>query len=163
MKTFLLFLSSFIAFCPFSLFADEHDADVSDPVVSRFAFQIDVAKGFVSGIALFSEDCDVIKGCLFNEFGVSALEFQFDKSKQTIKLLKVVSFLNKWYIKSVLKKDLRFALNVLLDAPFKGKSSYYQVVRSDDDVSILNTKRNIKYTFSPLFVPHQDVIYDTQE
>lgn len=163
MKTFLLFLSSLLTLCVFDIRAQESDVNLPAPVVSRFAFQIEVARGFVSGIAVFSDQDDAIKGCMINEFGVSALDFIYDKRKQKLKLLKVVSFLNKWYIKAVLKNDLRFALHILFDTPFKGKTNSYQVDRQDDLLSILNTKRNIKYTFSPLIVSPQDSDHDTEE
>ncbi|MGN0236670.1 MAG: hypothetical protein ACI4AK_01055 [Lepagella sp.] len=161
MRAFLLFLSSLLTICVFDIRAQEPDVNQPAPVVSRFSFQIEVAQGFVSGIAIFSDQDDVIKGCMINEFGVSALDFIYDKRNQKLKLLKVMSFLNKWYIKAVLRNDLRFAIHILFHTPYKG--NIYQVDMQDDTLSILNTKRNIKYTFSPLIVSPQDTDHDTEE
>lgn len=67
---------------------------------------IERGKGYVSGICIMVNDGDEVKASLFNEFGISALDFVFYPQTEKVKLLSVISFLNKWYIKKVLRKDL---------------------------------------------------------
>lgn len=151
MKAFLLFLSSLIVFPAFNLGATEVDAVMQVTPLRKYAFQIETAGGFVSGILLVSEDDENINGSMINEFGVSAIDFSYSKKRQKVKLLNVVSFLNKWYIKQVLRNDIKFCLHVLCDTPFKRRHDY-DVVNTPDSVTIINNKRHIKYSFSPLTI-----------
>lgn len=156
MRAFLLFLSSLITLLTFKSYAYVGDSVSQHTPLSKHAFQIDTPKGFVSGILLVSENDEYINGSMINEFGVSAIDFSYSKKKQKVKLLSVVSFLNKWYIKQVLKNDIMFCLHVLFDTPYK-KNHGYEVVRTIDSVSITNPKRQLKYSFSPLTLsPNED-------
>lgn len=65
-----------------------------------------MSKGYVSGVCIMANDGSVIKGSLFNEFGISAIDFTYQPDKKKVKLLSVIKILNKWYIKKVLRKDL---------------------------------------------------------
>jgi len=129
--------------------ADEMDSVNKQNQLYRYAFQIETPNGFVSGIMLVNENDENITGSMINEFGVSAIDFSYSRDKQKVKLLSVVSFLNKWYIKQVLKNDIKFCLHVLFGIPFKKKHSY-EIIRNLDCVEIINTKRHLKYSFSPL-------------
>lgn len=101
---------------------------------SKYAATIEMKKGYVSGICFLSEEGDTIKGCLFNEFGISAFDFTYLRSKQNVKLDNVIKMLNKWYIKRVLRKDMVHVLDNLQ----RGISSYS------------NEKYHINYQFSRL-------------
>lgn len=149
MRAFLLFLSSLIALLTFNLSANEVDSVMQASPLQKHTFQIETSKGFISGILLVSEDDENINGSMINEFGVSAIDFSYSKKKQKVKLLSVVSFLNKWYIKQVLKNDIKFCLHILYGTSFKKKHNY-EVIRMVDSVTIINNKRHLKYTFSPL-------------
>lgn len=72
----------------------------------RYNATIEMAKGYVSGVCIMVNDEGIIKGSLFNEFGISAIDFTYDPDTKKVKLLSVIKMLNKWYIKKVLKKDL---------------------------------------------------------
>lgn len=149
MRVFLLFLSSLIALVTFNIRANEVDSVMQSSPLQKHTFQIETPNGFISGILLISEDDENITGSMINEFGVSAIDFSYSKKKQKVKLLSVVSFLNKWYIKQVLKNDIKFCLHILYDVPFKKKHNY-EVVHTVDSVTIINSKRHLKYSFSPL-------------
>ena len=72
------------------------------------------------------------RGVIFNEFGITALEFTYHPSAKKVKLVQVIKMLDKWYIRRVLKKDLQCVIENLL----KGISTY------EDE------KYHIKYVFS---------------
>jgi hypothetical protein len=76
----------------------------------------------------------MIAASVFNEFGVSALSFSYNPQKDKVKILNLAGKLNRWYIKSVIKKDLKKLIKVLQE----GGTSYK------------NQKYNITYTFVPL-------------
>ena len=69
---------------------------------------IETAKANVSGICIIKTDEDGSKGAIVNEFGIHALDFTVSADRRKVRLLHVVDFLNKWYIKRVLRKDLQF-------------------------------------------------------
>ncbi len=98
---------------------------------------------------LVSDNNENITGSMINEFGVSAIDFSYSREKQKVKLWSVVNFLNKWYIKRVLKNDIKFCLHVLFEIPYQKKHTY-EIIRKADCVEILNTKQHLKYSFSPL-------------
>ena len=79
----------------------------------RYAAYIEMPKAYLSGICVLLHDGDEVKGCLFNEFGVTALDFTYCLKKQKVRLHDVLPMLDKWYIRRVLKKDLRQLLGLL--------------------------------------------------
>lgn len=156
MKALLLFLSNIIALILFNANASTLEADsvVSDS--HRYAFQIETPKAFISGILITKIQDNCIIGSLVNEFGVSAIDFSFNREKDKLKLINVVSFLNKWYIKKTLSSDLKFCIHQIYHMPWKKKHSYI-VEKKDGSITIHNSKRNLKYIFSPLIISADNV------
>lgn len=70
-------------------------------------------------------------GTVINEFGAKAFDFTYTNGK--VKVLNVVAFLDKWYIRRVLRRDLKHILPTLTP----DKESYYK-------------RRWISYTFTPM-------------
>lgn len=95
---------------------------------------IEMKKGYVSGICMLVNDGGVVRGSLFNEFGISALDFAYYPESDKVKLGDVIQMLNRWYIKKVLKRDLRQLLNNLK----QGIGTYR------------DEKYKIDYSFTPL-------------
>lgn len=101
---------------------------------ARYSVQIDFKKAYISGVGVMAMQDEVINCSVFNEFGVSAFAFSFNPQKNKVKILHLISKMNKWYIKKVLKHDLRQMMHMLPD----GETTYK------------NEKFNITYTFTPL-------------
>lgn len=101
---------------------------------ARYGVQIDIKKAYISGVCgmLFEEG--LLKVSIVNEFGFSAMEFEYNPQKDKVKIISVIKNFNYWYIKRILRHDLRELLHNLQ----KGESKYE------------NTKRNITYTFTPM-------------
>ena len=72
----------------------------------KYNATIEMKKGYLSGVCILANDGEQIKGCLFNEFGISALDFTYSPARDKVKLVNVIKMLDKWYIRNVLKKDL---------------------------------------------------------
>lgn len=159
MRTFLLFLLNSVFVVCNAFAAPESVQQTDAPETRKMAFRIEMQKGYVSGIIICAETDDAINGSMVNEFGISAIDFSYSKNKEKVKLINVGSFLNKWYIKQVLKNDINFALHILYGMPYK-KKHHYEVTPDGENVTIFNTKRKIKYTFSPL---QNKSDYDTEE
>lgn len=101
----------------------------------RYAAVIELPKSYLSGICiLYHGENNKISGSFFNEFGISALDFTYDGYKDKVKLHHVIKVMNKWYIKKVLRYDLRELIHQL---------------RSGDG-SYTNERYHLHYRFKPI-------------
>lgn len=81
------------------------------------------------------EEEEVVTASIMNEFGVSALTYKYNKTSGKVKILNIFKPMNKWYIKRVLKKDLK---KITQEMPLQ------------DPLTYENRKYNIIYQFTPL-------------
>ena len=162
MKRFLVFLLSSLALlsvwaqspCP----ADSTEG-AAVALSGKCAVMIDMGDASLTGIAVTRDDGDVVVGSIVNEFGLSVLDFRYDKAKGKLKLTHLAGFLNKWYVRKVLGEDLKLCVQSIYGFPCKPPKRH-AVEWSGASVTVTNTKRHISYTFSPLKL-EQD--YDTEE
>lgn len=145
----MLFLSSLLVFGTFAAPAKERSPETAGDELRRYSFQIEMSAAAIPGIMLVKRGEASITGSMVNEFGISAVDFIYSDKTQKVKLVSVVKFLDKWYIRQTLAGDIRFCLHILFDTPHKPMEHKYDVVYSDNAVTIINTKRDIRYTFSP--------------
>ena len=115
----------------------------------KYNFELSTEKGYLSGILILSQEGDVINGCRFNEFGVTAMGFTYDISKDKLKLLHVIKFLDKWYIKRVISKDIKACIKTLWGMPLKPEKNI-EVSVSPNETVVYNKKRKIRYIYSPM-------------
>lgn len=155
MRAYLLFLVSLLF--PLTLFAESGTNDTVSVLgqSNHYAFEITTPKAALTGIMIVKESDGVILGSMVNEFGVSAIDFSYDRSRDKLKLLNVVGFLDKWYIKMTMKKDLRLCLHVLFAIPYKSEKNY-EISFSSDSYQVVNKKRKITYTFTRMSLPEDD-------
>lgn len=67
----------------------------------------------ITGICVINKTNDSnLVGTVINEFGMKAFDFVYSNGK--IKLINIISFLDKWYIRKVLKKILALFLLICL-------------------------------------------------
>ena len=99
----------------------------------RFDAMIEMPKAYISGMCVLMFDEGLIKGSIFNEFGITAIDFTYQPVKGKVKLVSVLPMLNKWYIKRTLKKDIK------------------QLMKSLElgDTTYVNNRRHITYIFMP--------------
>ena len=119
-------------------------APLSDSIgcKTRYATTIELSKGYLSGITLIVREADVYHGVLFNEFGITALEFTYQPQTKKVELIEVIAMLDKWYIRRVLKNDLQHVMENLM----KGNPTYkdekyhisykFSVMSNDENASI---------------------------
>lgn len=98
----------------------------------RYDVNIEMPKGYVSGVCVMSCENEKLKGVLVNEFGVTAMSFKYDMKKDKVKLVSVMAILDKWYIRRTLRYDLREMIHEL----HNGNSTY------------VDEKHRIKYQFN---------------
>lgn len=97
---------------------------------------IEFSRGGMTGICAMRYEGGVMKGCLFNEFGISALDFTYWPDKRKVRIEHAIKMLNKWYIKRVLRQDLLHVMDAL----------------AQGDTTYVNAKRHITYQFSPMLL-----------
>ena len=119
-------------------------APLSDSIgcKTRYATTIELSKGYLSGITIMVREADVYYGVLFNEFGITALEFTYQPQTKKVELIEVIAMLDKWYIRRVLKNDLQHVMENLM----KGNPTYkdekyhisykFSVMSNDENASI---------------------------
>lgn len=169
MKISSSFLSLLLLAAPLSAAAQvsatpshTEEAAPCDPAeLQRYAFTLTTGKAALTGFLLCTEREGELLGSVVNEFGFSSLQFSYNPAKQKLKLLSVAPFLDKWYIRRTLSRDLRFCLHTIYGFPLRGKHSY-AVTRRGDAVEVFNSRRNLRYTFAPLS-PSTQQLHDSQQ
>ncbi len=100
----------------------------------QYAAYIEMPRGYISGVCVLQKADDTIKGCLFNEFGITSLDFTYYPTRKKVKLHHVIKMMDKWYIRRVLRKDIA----LLMLSMEEGKTKY------------LNERRHIIYQLNPM-------------
>lgn len=125
MRSCLLFISLLLSVLTSRLYAQT--TFPADGESIRFTAYIEVEKGYVSGICILHRDGDTVHGSLFNEFGITALDFTYRLERKKVKLHTVMPMMNKWYIRKVLKKDLRQLMTGLQNGETTWKDERYHI------------------------------------
>lgn len=117
---------------------------LQDGKPARYSAFIEMPKAYISGICVLVYENDCIKGSMFNEFGMSAIDFSYLPEKEKIQIHNVIGMLDKWYIKKVMKKDIR----MLMAALEEGRTEY------------TDKKNNLKFHLSPIETEETNNIED---
>ena len=126
------FIIAIIFFC--FLFAEAQSLPSNEGERTRYSVQIDVKKAYISGICGMLFEDGKLKASVVNEFGLSAMDFEYDPQKDKVKIINIIKKLDHWYIKRVLKRDLRILLHNLEQGIYKHENAKYEIT----------------YTFQPL-------------
>jgi len=139
---FLLSLASLTVQAQDSLIVQQAPLSDSIGCKTKYATTIELSKGYLSGITIMVREADVYHGVLFNEFGITALEFTYQPQTKKVELIEVIAMLDKWYIRRVLKNDLQHVMENLM----KGNPTYkdekyhisykFSVMSNDENASI---------------------------
>ena len=89
----------------------------------RYELSMEMPHAYVSGLLIMAKQSEeTVNASIINEFGVSLIDFSYNETKQKIKLHHVMKKLNKWFIKRMLRHDLREILTLMRE----GKQNSYQ-------------------------------------
>lgn len=103
--------------------------------IMRYTANVDMPKGYISGICTLMRQDQTILGSIFNEFGVTMISFVYYPSKDKVKLLSLNDKLDKWYIRRVMKADLRQLMHTLEQGQLTCQDSKYHITFN---LSLLN-------------------------
>jgi len=101
-----------------------------------FRMTLSTPKATITGICIVKHVDGTWRGTIINEFGLKVLDFV--SHPKECKLLNVIPFLDKWYIKKVMASDIRFMMDV--DNPdyrFGVEANRYW----DNDTLVVNYKK----------------------
>ena len=120
------------------------------PAVRRYDFTMSSPQGDVTGLLVtrLADDGDV-NASVINPFGFSAIDFSYNAARNKVKLNYVVSFLDSWRVKYVLKRDLTVLMALLTDSGRPVPSRYTALV-SGDGLKLTNTRYGLSYSVKPL-------------
>ena len=93
-------------------------------------------------------DAEGSRGAIVNEFGIHALDFMVSADRRKVKLLNVIAMMDRWYVRRVVKKDLRTLFNATSDG--EQGSGRTVTVEPDGTVTLTNTRYKLKYSLKKL-------------
>lgn len=109
--------------------------DLQAQSVSRMSVEISFEKGGITGVCLLRKEEQTVSGTIMNEFGIKVFDFVYYPQRDKLRLFNVIEMLDKWYIRRVVRRDLKQVL------PHLPPVSEYRYE---------NRKRHIHYLFTPL-------------
>lgn len=128
----------------------EVDTVVTDSAeIRQYDLLLEVGPQQLSGIFLIQMKSPTeIIGTVINEFGLTAFDFVYNGKKT--KLSNLPPFLDKWYIRKVLQADMSFFFSHFLDQKNATKISRQITFSPDGEISLINFRFKIHYTFTPV-------------
>lgn len=118
-------VSMLLAFAMYASSQSLYPVSAGDKI--KCSAMIEMPKGYVCGICMMYNDGTEIKGSIFNEFGISAIDFTYSLAKDKVKLHDVLPMLNRWYIKKLLRSDLRKVLHNLRQGTCEYRNEKYKI------------------------------------
>lgn len=111
---------------------------------------VDMRGDRLSGILMVKKREGGMVGTLVNEFGIKAFDFEYNSavkgrlgSGKRVKLIDVVRFMDRWYIRRVLRRDIDY----MLGFPNVPQDCGFEVVQEGKNIVIKDLKYRINYTF----------------
>ena len=108
--------------------------------MDRYKVQIDIQEAYLSGVCIIRDVEGLLTGAVVNEFGVSAVTFRYNKTKDKVKILSLAAAMKRPGVKVLLKNDWRNIMReyCLSEVGFKTVYIYE------------NPKYRMKYNFTPI-------------
>ena len=111
MKAYLRLISLLLLFCQLPCQADSIATDSA--AIRQYNLLLQVRGNDLSGICVMKMVSPTeMVGTVINEFGLTAFDFEYKEGKT--KLSNLPPFLDKWYIRKILRKDLSFFFAIFL-------------------------------------------------
>ena len=108
--------------------------------MDRYKVQIDIQEAYLSGVCIIRDVEGLLTGAVVNEFGVSAVTFRYNKTKDKVKILSLAAAMKRPGVKALLKNDLRNIMRDYCLSEVRFKTVYIYE----------NPKYRMKYNFTPI-------------
>ena len=129
--------------------AQSHVLQVPDTGRLELRTSINVHDNQLSGITIIKQVDGCVKGIMMNEFGIKVLAFELSRNRNKIKLTDVVALMNHWWIKRIVKSDIKYLFNVTTDQIGIEKNRR-KVITANGVITLENSRHDITYTFGPM-------------
>lgn len=86
---------------------------VRDGDRQRYSVTVETPRGALDGVCIMMMDHGVVKASVINEFGVSLMDFTYAPPKGRVRLLSVMKMMDRWYVRRLLRRDLRHVMQSL--------------------------------------------------
>ena len=110
----------------------------------QYGVVIEARGAELTGVCIVKTDDEGSRGAIVNEFGFHALDFTLSADRRKVKLLNVMDRLDRWYIRKVVRKDLRMLWGATQSGPQKSRRTI--TVDADGTVVLTNQKYKLKYS-----------------
>ncbi len=147
MRLFFLLISC-VVFCTASANVDGNLFPQVAGKKCEYTTEIQFKGNSVTGICILKHNDKEIIGAIINEFGIKVFDFIVRLDGLKVKLENVTPFLDKWYIKRMLKKDLKFLFTHLYKTPQKSRRR--EVSQTANTLVLKNIKYGITYCFTSI-------------
>ena len=137
-----LLLSSLLLLAAVALYAEGWLLPLSER--QQYSVAIEARGAELTGICIVKTDAEGSRGAIVNEFGFHALDFTLSADRRKVKLLNVMERLDRWYIRKVVRKDLRILWGATQGGPQQGRRTI--AVEEDGTVVLTNQKYKLKYS-----------------
>jgi len=104
----------------------------------RYGVLIEVDRAAISGVCIMRERDEQILGAIVNEFGVTAFGFSYKPKTGRVRVVNVIPQLDRWYIRHVLRRNIRAMMPNLMAQQLDKEYEYY------------NDRYKIRYRFMPM-------------
>lgn len=143
MRRLLLLISLYCAIGPYSSYAqDAYPLLLAGGESARWNISLEHGKMTLTGICLVRQTEHGLVGSVINEFGFRAFDFTYQRGK--MKILNVMTKMNRWYIRRLLRTDLRI---LAADSPVDIGRKRTLETHLPDSMTLCNHRHNVCYRF----------------
>lgn len=111
-----------------------------------FNLEMDIRGHSITGLTIMQQGDGEVRGTVVNQMGLKAFDFIYNETRQKVELQNVVKMMNRWYIRRVLRRDLRF----LFSHSSNAHNRSHTLIVTPDSVRLQNTRQHINYLFTSL-------------
>ena len=141
-----LLLSSLLLLAVVALHAEGWLLPLSER--QQYSVAIEARGAELTGVCIVKTDAEGSRGAIVNEFGFHALDFTLSADRRKVKLLNVMPVMNRWYVRKVVRKDLKYLFSATESPQAKGPRKVES--EADGSVTLENTRYKLKYSFKPI-------------
>lgn len=145
MTRHLLWISLLLCFCRLSANAQSYPLLLDGEERATWNFTLERGTMTITGICMARQTEQGLVGAVVNEFGIHF--FDFTCQDKRVKVSNVFPAMNKWYIRRVLRSDLKLlAANKQLSSGRRRQL----LVNQPDSITLINNRHRITYRFERL-------------
>lgn len=116
--------------------------------LTHYRVQLQARNASLDGVCAIKLIDGSIKGVVVNDFGIKAFAFIISPDRKKVKLQDVIHMLDHWYIKRVIKNDLKLLFNATTSNISNQDKKTKIEILDDGTIKMTNSKYHIQYLFT---------------